>query len=224
MADADCSLPVRTRSDEELQILTKAGSSVVVAQSTASNLNATITATALDIRAIDEAKDDILVYGWDGTANQKIATYTDGEIKVNKITNIVKVSKDVNANATDNPIYVYSVTTAGTKVVDYDTVSAVGAGSPSNHDYVITNTKTMSLNKVLASASGAMKVVILTGLPAGLATIGVAFTSMAFPTADIEFIPTIEQASTGTEIVRVTRTNRENKAMDVYSTIMGTEV
>ncbi len=42
----------------------------------------TVSATNLDIRDIDNAQDDILVYGWDGAANQKIKTDAGGELQV----------------------------------------------------------------------------------------------------------------------------------------------
>ena len=40
----------------------------------------------LDIRDIDNAQDDILIYGWDGVANQKIKTDAAGELQVDVLT------------------------------------------------------------------------------------------------------------------------------------------
>lgn len=42
----------------------------------------TVTATSLDIRALDNATDDILVYGYDGSTNRAIKTNASGQLEV----------------------------------------------------------------------------------------------------------------------------------------------
>ena len=155
----------------------------------------TVDATALDIRTITKATDSI------------------------------QISKDTAVNSESNPIYVYNVgvVVSGTEIHDYDTASAVASGATSVHDYTITSGKTMLTHEVIAAASGALKIEVAFGVPGGPTTKAVGFTSMAHPTLQLTFNPPIEQVSTGTEVVRVTRTNREWRAQDLYTTIIGNE-
>lgn len=46
---------------------------------------------------LDNADDDVLVYGWDGAANQKILTHTDGSLKVYSIDQNVNVVTNLDA-------------------------------------------------------------------------------------------------------------------------------
>lgn len=155
----------------------------------------TVDATALDIRTITKATDSI------------------------------QVSKDTAVNSESNPIYVYNVgvVVSGTEIHDYDTAAAVASAATSVHDYTITSGKTFLLHEVMSSASGAHKVEVAVGVPGGPTTKAVGFTSMASPTLQLTFSPALEVVSTGTEVVRVTRTNREWRAQDLYSTIIGNE-
>jgi hypothetical protein len=151
---------------------------------------------------------------------------TDLDIRdITRATDSIQVSKDTAANSESNPIYVYNVgvVTSGTEIHDYDTAAAVGSGSTDNHDYTITSGKTFLLHEVMAAASGAMKIEVQVGVPGGPTTKAVGFTSMAHPTLQLTFHPALEQVSTGTEVVRVIRTNREWRAQDLYSTIIGNE-
>lgn len=191
----------------------------------------TITATDLDIRDIDNATDDILVYGWDGSANQKIKTDSAGELQVDILThaftntNAVPISKDNNANSELNPIYVHNVDTvvSGEEIHDFDT-STVSADTADNHDYTVAGT-TFLLKSVIVSGSGNVKFEIQTGALASLVTRAVGFlTGRAGDTKQVVFDPPIEVPVAGTGTVRVIRTNRENQATDVYSTIIGNDV
>lgn len=67
------------------------GSNVINVTGNSLNVNLTntsiaVTATNLDIRDLDNANDDILVYGWDGVNNQKIKTDSDGNLQVDVLT------------------------------------------------------------------------------------------------------------------------------------------
>jgi hypothetical protein len=167
--------------------------------------------------ATDAYRMDVDVNGY---AQVKIADHNVTSTKP------IAISKDNSANTELNPIFVQMAAgVSGAEKHNYDTTVNVAkfVGSD-NHDLAVTGGNTFLLKRVLASASGAMKVVVQTGPLATLATIAVAFTSTANPNADIEFTPPLEVPSTSTGTIRVIRYNRDNQDMDVYSTIMGTEV
>lgn len=130
-----------------------------------------------------------------------------------------------NVSAT-NPVPVYmSVDGVGTEIDAYNTASAVAAGATSNHDYTVTALKTLLLTQIEASASGKMKIEVQveTGVASGVFTTKfVQFNSTATPNMSIKIGPSISVAA-GVR-VRVIRTNKDQQAQDVYSTIMGQEV
>jgi len=110
----------------------------------------------------------------------------------------------------------------GTKVNSYNTAAALAAAATSNHDYTVTALKTLSLASIWASASGKLKVEVQveTGVATGVFTsFFVGFNSTANPNISI---PDLANVSAGVK-VRVIRTNKDNQAQDVYSTISGVE-
>ncbi len=137
----------------------------------------------------------------------------------------VRVSGNTSPNSETNPIYVKTVDTvvSGEEVHDYDTTASVASDSTDNHDYTVAGT-TFFLKRVIASASGAMKIEVQTGPVASLATVAVAFTSSANPTTQLVFDPPIEVPVTSTGTVRIIRRNDDNQSQDVYSTIIGNDV
>lgn len=122
-----------------------------------------------------------------------------------------------------NPIFV-NVTNAvsASEVQDYKTTAAVASAATDNHDYASVTT-TFLLKRVFASASGAIKVVVSVGPVASLVAKAAGFTSMANPNLDLVFDPPLEVPVASTGTTRVAITNRELSAMDVYSTIYGTQ-
>lgn len=133
---------------------------------------------------------------------------------------------DVTINNTESapvPVYITSGAASGSEVNDYDTASAVAASGTDNHDYTVANT-TMLLKQITFAASGRMKVELQTGPVAGLASKGVWFVSTANPNYTIEFAQPIEVPATSTGTVRLIRTNLESSAMDVYSSIIGSDI
>lgn len=191
------------------------------------NGTVTVTATALDIRALVHTADSIQI--GDGTAN---TWAIDGsglgqvDIAAHALTNVnaLPISKDNSANSETNPIFVQMASgTSGQEAHDYDTAAAVAKDGTDNHDYVVTGT-TFLLKRVIATGSGAMKIEVQAGPSASLVTVAVAFNSTATPNMDIVFDPPLEVPVTGTGTVRVIRTNRDNQAQDLYSTIMGSIV
>jgi hypothetical protein len=135
----------------------------------------------------------------------------------------VPVSKDGAANTELNPLFVQTVNTvvSGEEIHDYDTASAIASDASDSHDY--TAVGTFFLERVDFSASGGMKIEILTGASGGPTAVLTRFTDKGGPLGDsVRFDPPIEVAAA--DIVRVTRTNRQGQAIDLYSTIMGRDV
>lgn len=152
----------------------------------------TVDAIDLDIRDLTHVSDSIKV----GDGTDLLAVNTDGSINV-------VIQEDV-----------------GTEVVDYDTAAAVAGGASSNHDQVFATAS--KLFQVWATASGKLKiqVQIETGSATGVFnTIAVGFNSTANPNIDLE-LAKYAAIPLGAR-VRVIRTNLENQAQDVYSTIVG---
>ena len=109
------------------------------------------------------------------------------------------------------------------EVANYDTSAAIASNATDNHDYTVTGT-TFFLKSVIFSASQGEKVEIQTGPVASLVTRAVAFSSPSAPSGVVEFNPPVEVPVTSTGTVRVIRTNRDNQAQDVYSTIVGYDI
>jgi hypothetical protein len=121
-----------------------------------------------------------------------------------------------------NPLPVILSESSGVEVHNYNTASAVASNAISNHDYPAG--AELDLKKILCSASGKAKfeVQIEDGVGAGTYTSkAVQFNSTANPNCEFTFTPAIVVA-TGVK-VRVIRTNKDNQAQDLYSTIMGVE-
>jgi hypothetical protein len=135
--------------------------------------------------------------------------------------------KDSSGNSitTANPLPVFiSATLPGTEINSYDTVAAVASNASSNHDYTITASKTFIGKKFWASASGKMKIEVQVS-PDGSTfnTKFVGFNSTSNPNITIDLdVFSVSDAGAGSKI-RIIRTNLDKSAMDVYSTISGTE-
>lgn len=125
-----------------------------------------------------------------------------------------------------NPVPV-TITSAvvGTSINNYSTVAAVAAGATSNHIYTITTGKTFNGKKIWATASGALKIEVRVS-PDGstYSSLWVGFNSTATPNISIDLDELVFLESGVGSTVEVIRTNVDKKAMDVYSTISGTEV
>lgn len=124
-----------------------------------------------------------------------------------------------------NPVpVVLSSSAPGTYVNKYNTTANLAAGSSANHDYSVTTSKTMTVRKFFASASGKLKAEIQTS-PDGTAftTFWVGFNSVATPSIIIDLdTMAIQDTGTGAKI-RIIMTNDDKGPFDVYSTISGTE-
>lgn len=123
-----------------------------------------------------------------------------------------------------NPVPVY-MASEGSPVNDLKSASAIGAGASDNHDYTVTALKTLYLNQVESSGSGKAKMLIAveTGVATGVFTSRfVQFNSTAETNMNIQLKNPIAVAA-GVR-VRVTMSNRDLLAQDLYSTICGYEI
>lgn len=137
--------------------------------------------------------------------------------------NLAVAGADVSST---NPIPVsFSSAPLGTPVNNYNTVAALAAGATSNHIYTITSSKTFQGKKVWGSASGLMKIEVRVS-PDGstYSTLWVGFNSTADANITIDMDQMVFLESGVGSTIEVIRTNMDKKAMDVYSTISGTEV
>lgn len=152
----------------------------------------TVDATDLDIRDLTHVTDSVKI----GDGTDFLAINSDGSLNV-------VVQEDV-----------------GTEVVDFNTSAALAGAASSNHDRTFATAS--KLYQVFASASGKLKIEVQveTGSATGVFnTKVVAFNSTANPNIDINLSKYV--AIPAGARVRVIRTNKDNQAQDVYSTIVG---
>lgn len=159
------------------------------------SINGSVTVTATDFDIRDLSASQDNVAISDGS--DTLAINTDGSINVNV----------VQAPLSD-------------EIHDFDQASAVVGFGTSNHDYTVVNTSAI-ITGVYVGASGDAKFEIQKNNGAGFSTVAVAFTTGKQGDSKLVEFPTPLEATTS---MRVIRTNRENQAQDLYSTIMGRDV
>lgn len=169
------------------------GSTVELGATTLAALESiTVVATDLDIRDLSHTQDSVKI----GDGTDFLAINSDGSI------NVIQQED------------------TGTEVVDFNTAPTLAAAATSNHDLVFATAS--KLYQVLASASGKLKIEVQveTGAATGtFVTKVVAFNSTATPNIDIS-LSKYAAIPLGAR-VRIIRTNKDNQAQDVYSTIVG---
>lgn len=201
--------------------------SVVGGGTEATALRVTIASDSTGVLSIDDNGGSITVDGTVSISGSVTVTATDLDIRdLTLAQDAVRISANTSANSETNPIFVQitSGAVSGTEKHSYDTTASVAKDATDNHDYTVTATKTFLLKSIIVAASDAMKVEVQTGPVASLVTKAVIFTSGSKPTEQIFFDPPIEVPDTSTGTIRLIRRNDGNAAMDVYSTIIGTEV
>lgn len=203
---------------------------------TGSDVTATVTATDLDIRDLNASQDNVAIS--DGTDTLEVNA--DGSINITDnggsltvdatnldirdlthVSDSIKVGDgtDFLAINADGSINVVPQEDSGTEIVNYDTTAAVAGGASDNHDW--TSAAASKLYQVFATGSGKLKieVQIETGAATNVFnTVAVAFNSTANPNMDVT-LAKYAAVPSGAR-VRVIRTNRDNQAQDVYSTIV----
>lgn len=128
----------------------------------------------------------------------------------------------VNADGSINANLVTAL--SGGEVHDYNTAASIAAGATSNHDYTVTAATTLKLHQIIVSSAGKIKAELQVKVGGTFQTRAVRF---AMPKEDIDlaFKMPIEVSSAETAPqVRIIRTNLDNQATDLYSTIVGDEI
>lgn len=221
--------------DLDIRDLSSATDSVEAIQDTHDDLNGNMTIQVADVDVSDanpvpisDAGGSITVDGT-VTANQGGAPWSQNLTQINGST--VSVTNPLPSRLSDGAAY-YSdtnpvpvkITFEGSNVQDYKDAAAIASGASDNHDYTVTAGKTLILTQIESSASGKAKMVLAieTGVGTGTFTTKVVqFNSTAEPNMSLIIQNPISVAA-GVK-VRVTMSNRDLLAQDLYSTIIGIE-
>jgi len=229
MADYKSSLPIRTEADADNRVQSKIVDFTDPTKGTKVNDDGKV-----------EARTDGV---YDGTNNTKPATSgiiassrsaTPGDDTLGKrptaITSSDVTALDValrqstgEAISATNPLpVVTSNVIPGDEVLNFDQASSVASDASANHSYTPTASSTLVLQKILCSASGRAKFEIKIGATGSEATAAVLFVSTSTPNAVYEF--KAPQNLTDAQSIVITKTNLDNQAQDLYSTLEGVEV
>lgn len=157
----------------------------------------TVVATDLDIRDLTHVSDSVKI----GDGTDLLAVNADGSINV-------VISNDV----------------AGTEICAYNTSASVAAAASVNFDYTVNTAVTLIVEQAFCSGSGKVKaeLKVETAAASGVYnTKFVAFNSTSHPTIIMPISRYLKQV-TGAK-VRITLTNLDNQAQDLYSTLTGSE-
>jgi hypothetical protein len=158
----------------------------------------------------------------DTTQTQRLTAVTNG---TKRLLDVSIHDENGAVFSASNPLPVTSVDSEGTEVNDYNTAAAVAAAASSNHDYTVTAATTLKLSSIWAAASGKMKIQVQVETAVASNTFTtrfVGFNSTANPNISV---PIGENISVAAGVrVRVIRTNLDNQAQDLYSTISGHEI
>lgn len=125
-----------------------------------------------------------------------------------------------NPYTTENPMPVSVEESEGEEIHEYDaSATPVVKDATDVHTYTVPVGKTLLLEQVLCSASGRSKFEIAVGADAAEVTKGVRFGSTSMQDSDWTLSRTLKVPAGHN--VKVTRTNRDNQPMDLYTTIVG---
>lgn len=126
-----------------------------------------------------------------------------------------------------NPLPV-QFSAAGTPVHDYDTASSVAADATDDHEYSVANGNVFTIKRIFATSSSLMKIEVQIGdgeVAEAFTTKFVLFNSVANPVIDLDIshdgYPVTGTVNTTT--IKIIRTNLDEAATDLYSTIVGSE-
>jgi hypothetical protein len=167
VSDAGGSLTVDA-TDLDIRDLTAASDSVEAWAHDGTGTAITSTGGALDVNVasgvtltvdLDNANDDVLVYGWDGVANQKIKTDVNGELQVDVLSSALPTGAATSANQTTANGHLSTIagdTTSLDSKINTLGQKAMAASTP----------------VVIASDQSSIDVDIVSALPAGTNNIG----------------------------------------------------
>lgn len=123
-----------------------------------------------------------------------------------------------NSFSESNPLYVASVNPPGTEIANFAVSAAVAVGASANHTLTVAGTA-LELSQLEVAASGKCKVEVKIGAAGFETTRFVLFNSVANPNISLKLKDVIT-VPVGENVV-VVRTNKDNAAQDIYSTIIG---
>lgn len=115
----------------------------------------TVDANNLDIRDIDHATDDILVYGWDGSANQKIKTDNTGELQIDVVSSALPSGAATEATLAAISGKMSPANAALTQIPQSDTTGVILASAASRKGFIIVNESTDYLYLAFAATASA---------------------------------------------------------------------
>jgi hypothetical protein len=124
-----------------------------------------------------------------------------------------------------NPLPVEVTEATGDEVYDYQTSADLAAAASINLDYTVSASRTLEVAEVKVSGSGKLKAELKVETAAASGTYNtkeVSFNSTALPNIVMESHRLLKQV-TGAK-VRITITNLDNQAQDVYMSLKGLEV
>lgn len=153
------------------------------------------------------------------TDSQRLAISAAGGASVN----LTQINGTAISTANPLPVYISS-TLLTTEVISYATSASLASDASVNLDYTVTATKTAKVRYIRGSASGAFKMIVLSGPVASLVTKDVAFAGAAVPFINLPYDGLLEVPDTSTGTIRVTMRNDDNQAQDVYRTIVMEEI
>lgn len=226
MSDFNSSLPIRTESLGDVSV--RVSDSLVTSRqltvnadgsiNTVTSGTVTVSSTDLDIRDLVFATDKVDVSGSTVSLSNtdfdiRDLTHVSDSIKVGDGTDFLAVNADgsINTVILEDP---------GQEIIDYNVTTALAGGATNNHDWTSTGSAS-KLFQVLASGSGKIKIEVQIETGSGtnvFNTIFVGFNSTAMPNIDMP-LSKFATVPSGAK-VRVIRTNKDNQAQDVYSTII----
>ena len=124
----------------------------------------------------------------------------------------------------DNPLAVYLEESPADEIEDFNEAVDVASDASANHDYTVTALKEFRSLNAECSASGKAKfeLQIESGVGAGtFSTVGVKFNSTSNP--NVKFNLSKPKAVAAGVKIRIVKTNLDNQAQSIYSTINGVE-
>jgi hypothetical protein len=156
-----------TDGSQKNQIVDGSGN-VIGSTSNALDVNIKSGGATLDVN-LDNANDDVLIYGFDGAVNQKVLTHTDGKIRIHDINedvNVTATDLDIRdlANASDN-VLIYGYDGADNQKIKTHTDGAVQIKSIADSVAVTTDVETgLAKDATLKDGSQKSKIVDSAGV------------------------------------------------------------
>ena len=218
MSDYNSSLPVRTEAAGDVDI------NVSDAITPANKLQINADGSAeVNQKKLDATTDNVAIS--DGTNTMTVNASGQALVKDDDLDaasdSVAAHLKDENGDAYSptNPLpIVMTGDQAGDEICDYNTTAAIAKDASVNHDYTVSAGKTFLGEEAWISGSGKLKVELLING----ATVFVGFNSTANPNIRIPMEKICK--ANAAEVIRMTITNRDNQAQDLYSTLLGLEV